>query len=617
MLAGTAPQEGLNLLLEALKYEPANPLLLTNIANLYIKLDKFGEAERYAKQALSSMPDFGPAYQVLTTCHLKNGNSILASETMVKSAKHMFNDLTIYHFENFLDAVEEQLDPKDDEYPLKEEFLKELYYIAKENVDVLDVSKKTDTPEAQLTIPDIPNLPNSEDLRLYKDYLRGFENEAWNHYLEMETQYSKYKRLVDQDEDQDQDKVGLVYHIEKNIRQKYAFEVLRSFYVFKLEKAKLNMEEQLEAIAEDEQQECYNINKKHDELVVQAGQLAEKTMEQGMNAIDAGQYETANALIEKAVGLRDIASIDIAKIRVQEEKEILKNKLYMTQKRMDIINSQYKKNKQTLEEYWLRSGGILKYIADENVFYMLDSCLRMDVDEYMSDIFDKLAFCSSGVYLQYVEVEGAEKNLSDTEYIINAIKADKEQKEEAQRKANSLKVGMEDAVISVFPEKNAVGDLGFEFDLFDIISASGSTNGDDYSLELSGSIGMLKGTVGGRTITENNQVSKEAYTTVSVEAKLAAEDLVPYKVAGVTGKILGKLSFSKSESAGRYNVMSIDNKIMEFGTIDTSESKFEAVIFGVSDQKTIRRSSLMSGVAVVDKSKKYKFVFMTYTVPAN
>ena len=36
---------------------------------------------------------------------------------MVKSAKHCFNDITIHHFDSFLEAVAE-LDPEVDEYPL-------------------------------------------------------------------------------------------------------------------------------------------------------------------------------------------------------------------------------------------------------------------------------------------------------------------------------------------------------------------------------------------------------------------------------------------------------------------------------------------------------------------
>ena len=64
-------EEGLHYLLLALNQEADNPILLTNIANIYMELDDFTSAEEYAKKALQSQDDYGPAHQVMTTIHLK------------------------------------------------------------------------------------------------------------------------------------------------------------------------------------------------------------------------------------------------------------------------------------------------------------------------------------------------------------------------------------------------------------------------------------------------------------------------------------------------------------------------------------------------------------------
>ena len=107
MLAEKSPEDSLFFLLQALYQAPDNPVILVNAAYLYIEIDNFTEAENCAKKALLAAPDYGPAYQILTTIHLKNEDYILAAETMVKSAKHCFNDITIHHFDSFLEAVAE------------------------------------------------------------------------------------------------------------------------------------------------------------------------------------------------------------------------------------------------------------------------------------------------------------------------------------------------------------------------------------------------------------------------------------------------------------------------------------------------------------------------------
>ncbi|NLB79043.1 MAG: hypothetical protein GX796_09450 [Clostridiaceae bacterium] len=235
----------------------------------------------------------------------------------------------------------------------------------------------------------------------------------------------------------------------------------------------------------------------------------------------------------------------------------------------------------------------------------------------MSDPLNKLLGIASTVSGQHRDIEMAEKNLENIKDIIAGYELEKQKREEEkQRKDEELKPEMEDAVISTYPDPSAVGELGVEFDLFGLISASGQTDGTDYSLEVSGNVSILKGTIGGRTITEKGVVSKEAYTTAAVGVDIEPGKLIPEKAIGKgASKILGSISFGASESVSKYNVMS-GNKITDFGTIRTSEKSIGAGPVGGSSQTTIRRSH-MTGVAIKNKSIKYKFAFLTYTVPNN
>lgn len=149
----------------ALQQEPNNPILLTNIANVYLERENYEAARDFATQALQAMDDFGPAYQVLTTVHLHDGHYELAAETMVKSAKYNFNDGTMHHFDSFLEAVQ-QLDPTQDDYPLHKKFIDELYATASTQIDTLDINTTVDTPASQITLPKFPTIVSEKHLQM-------------------------------------------------------------------------------------------------------------------------------------------------------------------------------------------------------------------------------------------------------------------------------------------------------------------------------------------------------------------------------------------------------------------------------------------------------------------
>lgn len=612
MLTELAPEDGLFFLLQALEYEPTNPVILTNIANMYIQLDDFNAAEQYAKEALVSMPDYGASYQVLTTCHLNNGNSILASETMVKGAKHFFNELTIYHFENFIDAVEEQLDPKEDEYPLKEEFIEELYYIAKENVDTKDVSQNIDIPEAQLTLQDIQVIGSADDLKYYVDYFTEESSKAWENYIELGHEETNYSIILDEEEAKESKSKGIVFHIEKNLRQRCAFEVLQSFYSFKIEKEKLLLEDELEALEEEMRSKNDDIKDKYIKQEEVDGEHAKNLYNEYEKALLAANFSKAEQISAEIISEGNRIAIESAERKVEEEKKILENELYYVNKMKDMIYVYYANSKQSLEEYWLRAGGILKYITNKNVFNLLDTQLRKDVNYFIQDPIGKMLYCASIVAEQHNSINMANYNLEVTKSIVSGNEVDQVVVITEQREEQELDPKMQDPVISTYPEKNAVGDLGVEFYFFGIISASASTDGTDYSLEVSATKGLFTGKIGGKTITEGDSVSKEAYMTANVGVNIDAKNIIPQKGKG---KLFGSIKLGGSESTSVYNVMS-GNKMTDFGTIRTSEKNIGVGVIGVGKETSIKRSS-MTGIAIKNKTKKYKFAFLTYTVPDN
>jgi hypothetical protein len=285
----------------------------------------------------------------------------------------------------------------------------------------------------------------------------------------------------------------------------------------------------------------------------------------------------------------------------------------------------YNETKQLLEEYWLRAGGILKYISDDNLFNLYDIERRMDVVSYLSSGLNKVAECAESMVGSYDQLKMAKENLEYAKAAAGQTKDNENPGDnpsgndgKEQKTGDGLTPDMEEAVIGTFQEKNAVGELGLEFNLLGIIGASGTlTSDDDYSLELSGkAAGLFKGTVGGKTNKIENE--KESYVTYGVEVEME-KGLIPEKIAEKrVGQLLGTIKFGGSKSVGFYNtcVMGGDGHVKDFGTIKQDEYSAQLGLVGSTSQTQVKKS-LMTGVAIKSKTIKYKFAFLTYTVPNN
>jgi tetratricopeptide (TPR) repeat protein len=175
-----SPIDALFFYFGALEYEPTNPVLLCNIAFTYYSMGDLDTALGYADIALQYNPESGPAYQLKTLAHLRDGNSVLAAETLFKSARDCFDAMTIELFESYLDEVKSFLPwwhthsekpsvlcrcmwPKEDEFPINDLILELMYEVAKKYVDTEDVNQSVDSPTAQLTIKPYPSFGGPED----------------------------------------------------------------------------------------------------------------------------------------------------------------------------------------------------------------------------------------------------------------------------------------------------------------------------------------------------------------------------------------------------------------------------------------------------------------------
>lgn len=76
------------------KYDSGNPTVALNLGEYYFEKGDFVTARRYVDKAIRNAPDFGLAYQVLTSINLAEGKYVDAAKTLFKSAENYFSNIT-------------------------------------------------------------------------------------------------------------------------------------------------------------------------------------------------------------------------------------------------------------------------------------------------------------------------------------------------------------------------------------------------------------------------------------------------------------------------------------------------------------------------------------------
>jgi len=573
----------------ALNQEPVNAILLTNIANLYIELEDFAAAERYAGMALQAAGDFGPAYQVLTTVHLHNGNSELAAETMVKSARHVFNEVTIHHFESFLEAVAD-LDPLKDEYPLKEIFLNELYEIARNSVENDDVRENVDTPEAQLQIQPFPKLMgNLEDMG---DYLRDEERKSGEKWSEATSEIVQYSQAYAKSKELDSLKEG-VYPIEFNIRQEYAYRVLESYYRFKLDKAA--------------------------GILLQKDDQLRKELSDQEPSIDTSyepKYEAAARRFHAARSLeaQHAASIEAQTVQLEWAKAVFNTTLHFAKKRIKANQEYHTESKQILEEFWIKSGGLLKYIVEDDLFNTLNGHRKRLVIEYTGVILHNLVKYSYELGMDKIDVNinqagldllmggngsPSESSAVEEEDLVPKIE-DKPRKLDAYPEPgewfNNLQVGLEG---------------GFYGN-----SASVAANKKSYEMSID-TVAGAKGWDGNFASDTHRSYTLHGVKAVSDSKWYSDTNLVKSYLEETLGKdaakSLGKIGigFVDSDREGPYmTTRGRTRTVLDKGRIRVKETGWGFGEFEKTN-KTETVNSTMTGFSATKSSVKYKFKFVS------
>ncbi|MBQ9986923.1 MAG: tetratricopeptide repeat protein, partial [Erysipelotrichales bacterium] len=106
-------EEALLWLEQANTADPRNPVILTNIAECNYELGQKEKAMSYAQQAINSQKDFGLAHLLQAIIYLERGDREAFIESLFRSAKTCWSEVTTYLMRELYDYVVEYRDRND------------------------------------------------------------------------------------------------------------------------------------------------------------------------------------------------------------------------------------------------------------------------------------------------------------------------------------------------------------------------------------------------------------------------------------------------------------------------------------------------------------------------
>ena len=415
LLGEQSPMDALFFYFAALEFEPRNPLILINIGMTYLDMEFYDAAKEFALMALEVNPECGQAYQILTMCHLKDGNSVLAAETLFKSTRDYFDELTIGMFDSYFEAVNELKYEGDTqsnfpEFPITDDIMDLLYEMARKYVDTAEVNESVDSPAMQLTVKSYPSFGDGEDImNSMEDYERDLKSDHSDRERKLDDQLRELERKIFDQKGKPEE-----LKIMHNMRQYYAYLTLEKYYNFQQRKKyfewhyKYYDEEKNNHYLFDEDvskefdkqvsdtwhascaRETAIINEMEDRIK-QMEEQRDKECAEWMKRIE-DEMKRLGIWLMNAELLEERRSLDRhyqdLTDRIKEAKMRYMIRFYKqcqsdiglifdlckryAIRLTDMDEAWYNENKQLMEEFWLKAGGILKYITDPEMLWLCE-----------------------------------------------------------------------------------------------------------------------------------------------------------------------------------------------------------------------------------------------------
>jgi len=565
--------EAIKLYEQSLIVSANNPIVLTNLANCYLNKGDYSKAKEYASRSVSLDQEYSPAYQVLTSVHLEAGDHILASETMIKSTRNCFDDVTMYQMDSFLQEVETL--EETDEFPLKDEIIDEFYTIM--NKDGEAVLPGMDTPESQLELPEFPDINGMKDIINMSEAFGEAAVELYNRMVEAMNKTIEFSSKKAEFVDKRSTSSTYLTSVP-SLKQIYAFEILTAFYSHKLKMAQYNFITENEKLNTDIEDQY----KKAEE------NLPDDIKEEGAwNRIESmAMSGTSPDALWSSISEEFVYFDDYMK-------EVIEIDGKSSPKIVDLRRNYYNEIKQICEEYWLKSGGMLKYVGDEGTFDYL--CALRDFTVY-SNMYVTIADLDM-LGMSYQFKNELEKKYKETFFPPEPV-------EIAGVGAAYFKVGENEMPsLPMYPEKSP-SDWNFSMGFVEVESST-------YQFKVTVNTPFSNHSYSKNTF-DGRVTSTRAYG-INPAAGLAIKTLMgDEKYRELRDKIWNKYNLlipynPEQGKVGDYKTVDSNNRVVDKGTYKINEASFE--LKGGFEASISRETmkSFVTGITETKNSKKLSF----------
>ena len=551
MIQDFAPYDALYFFLLANELQPGCPLILQNIAAVYLNIGDKDAAKRYAEEAVSFSEEAGEAWQILAIIYLGDKDYVKAAQCLLKGAVMQFDETTIRLFDALLEGLGE-LDPfNGDEFPLTDDDLQNLYNMAKKYVDSGDIREDIDTPAGQYSVPQMPQFMSEKHFADSYDYLT---NTSWKYLNKSSAENSTYSSLRKEIRN-GKDEYG--FNCLRNMRQYYAYQILDVYYEFKHEELHKEYSDKFQAIKDS-----------------------------------APSYYEFDDGVHEGGGLLWTYNPDYS-VEVTAGKKTWQSFIDYYPMMMDIYKTHWNKESQLIEEEWLRKGAMLQYFTDETVFTWAEIERRSGTYHDVAHLYGLL---ESKAYDYYWGWDCC-KNVwgEGTTETMNLYPAEGENVED-----------LPEITLKNFEE--GLPPVGVSVDKFGFgVSANFDGSKTNFTLKLQGQEYGASFDYDEQAITLLKPAPKSAFEVGAEAAKVHVRG--NKYVQGVNiGQIVTGDTTAAHLTRQTYTTYNADGRVTDRGIVTKQSINADVGAAGVTRTTTVTRS-LYTGVGIKSQATQFRFMF--------
>lgn len=363
-------EDSLKLLSYAHKLAPADIDILINLGNTNLDMGNVEHANLWFRSVLDFDNDYGPAHEGLMLCYIAEQNYRVAMRHMIKAAKNCYSP-SIQKVYDKIRYLEDYEDIRDD--VLKGFSMADIAetYQRRRNDGGMD---NVDVPVNQLRIPSFPAYPTAEvfmaNIKNTNDFAMSLINPGLDQLKELDKMLKSVEGLLNSFQSgglggllksmKDQGLVDTEQQENSGIedgnltlslsyeREQFTMSLLGDYLDMKVEELTKDMNE---AISNTENDPLMDMLERSDREIKSRGDN-----EQAWLSAMANNWGNSFALSND--------TIHANQVNLNQHLDAFYR----------AVIPAYNNLKPELEEYWLRTGGIVKYVGDEQLFQAL--CLE-------------------------------------------------------------------------------------------------------------------------------------------------------------------------------------------------------------------------------------------------